>query len=579
MKKVTKETGKRKGISLGKRLLSMSIIPIVVLAVIITIYATISIISGMQQEFLEGLRNTANCMRAAYEGLDPGDYSLNEAGELVKGDLNVSADEELIDSFVEGTDVAVTIFYGDTRMATSLISVKDGKRIVGTQASPEVVEKVIDQGEEYEATDLTINGEAYFAYYIPMKSSSGEVVGMFFAGAPSADINSFIFGKARNILLLCMVITIIAIVVVVWASKRITGAITDTEEILIQVSEGNLAAEVKDASLKRSDEIGVMARALSTTISRLSEVITHISDSSAVLMKEGTQLEEMASQTSHTTDEVSRAVEEISKGAITQAEEVEGATHLVSDMGHQIEQIVDSIGQLYEVSERMQQAGQEAQNNMSQLKESNELTTTAIEKVAENVEKTDKSVAVIAEALGLITDIADETNLLSLNASIEAARAGEAGRGFAVVAAQIQKLAEESNASAAQIAEIISTLSEDSANTLTVMGKLRENVAVQQEKMVDTIEKFNAVSGGIVSSNESTEQIHKQASDCDASRGSVVDIIQNLSALSEENAAATEETTASMEELNATINLLADSAKGLQSLATSLEDDIRFFKL
>lgn len=579
MKKRTKEAEKQKGISLGKRLFSMSIGPTLVLAVIVTLYATVSIVDGMHQEFLEGLRNTANCMQAAYNALDPGDYSLNEAGELVKGDLNVSADEELIDSFVEGTDVAVTIFYGDTRMATSLISAENGKRIVGTQASPEVVEKVINQGEEYEATDLTINGEPYLAYYIPMKSSSGKVIGMFFAGAPSADVNSFILEKARNIVLLCLLITIIVIVIVAWASKRITGAIVDTEEILIQVSEGNLTAEIKPASLKRTDEIGVMARALSTTISELSEVIAHISNSSAVLMKEGTQLEEMASQTSHTTDEVSRAVEEISKGAITQAEEVEGATHLVSDMGQQIEHIAENISELYKVSERMQHAGQDAQNNMSQLKESNELTTTAIEKVAENVEKTDKSVAVISEALGLITDIADETNLLSLNASIEAARAGEAGRGFAVVAAQIQKLAEESNASAAQIAEIISTLSEDSANTLAVMGKLKENVAIQQEKMIDTIEKFNAVSGGIVASNEGTEHIHKQASDCDASRVSVVDIIQNLSALSEENAAATEETTASMEELNATINLLAESAKGLQSLAASLEEDIRFFKI
>lgn len=579
MKKRTKETGKGKGFSLGKRLLAMSIGPILVLAVVIALYATVCIVDGMQQEFLDGLRNTANCMRAAYEGMDSGEYGLNEAGELVKGELNVSGDEELIDSFVEGTDVAVTIFYGDTRMATSLISAEDGKRIVGTQASSEVVEKVISQGGEYEATDLTINGEAYFAYYIPMMSSSGEVVGMFFAGAPSADINRFIFEKVRNITLLCLLITIVVIVIVVWASKRITGAITETEEILIQLSEGNLRAEVKEAFLKRSDEIGVMSRALSTTINELSEVITHISGSAQVLMKEGTQLEEMASQTSHTTDEVSRAVEEISKGAITQAEEVEGATHLVSDMGQQIEQIVGSIGELYKVSEKMQKAGQEAQNNMSQLKESNELTTTAIEKVAENVEKTDKSVAVIAEALGLITDIADETNLLSLNASIEAARAGEAGRGFSVVAAQIQKLAEESNASATQIAEIISTLSEDSANTLAVMDKLKANVAVQQEKMVDTIEMFNAVSQGIVSSNDSTGHIHKQASDCDASRGSVVDIIQNLSALSEENAAATEETTASMEELNATINLLADSAKGLQSLAASLEEDVRFFQM
>lgn len=579
MKKGTKEKKEKRGISLMQRLLGMSIGPTVVLALVVTVYAVMSIIGGMQQEFLEGLRNTANCMQAAYHALDSGDYALNEQGELVKGNLNISADEELIDSFVEGTDVAVTIFYGDTRMATSLISVEDGKRIIGTKASEQVVETVVNQGKEFEATDLTINGEAYYAYYLPARNADGEVVGMFFAGAPSRSINEFIYEKARNILLLCLLIMVVMIVIVVLSSKRITGAITDTEKVLIQLSEGDLTATVNAKALKRSDEIGVMSRALYTTIDELKEIISNISNSAATLMKEGTQLEEMASQTSHTTDEVSRAVEEISKGAITQAEEVENATHHVSDMGQQIEQIVRSINELYKVSEKMQKAGEEAQSNMNLLKDSNEQTNTAIGKVAVNVEQTDKSVAAIAEALGMITDIADETNLLSLNASIEAARAGEAGKGFAVVAAQIQKLAEESSASAAQIAEIIRTLSEDSANTLSVMDELRGNIAVQQEKMVDTIDKFDAVSGGIVSSNEGTEQIHKQASDCDASRVSVVDIIQNLSALSEENAASTEETTASMEELNATINLLADSAKGLQELAESLENDMRFFKL
>lgn len=580
MKKVTEEKkGKGKGFSLMKRLLCMSIIPVVALAAVVTTSAIVSMVDGMQEESLTGLRNVANCMQAAYNALDPGDYALNDQGELVKGELNVSADEELIDSFVEGTEVGVTIFYGDTRMATSLISAEDGKRIVGTKASEQVTDLVVNQGKEYEAVDLVINGENYYAYYLPAKNADGEVVGMFFAGQPSQSINKFIMEKAATILVLCVLITIVVIVIVIVISRRITRSIENTEKILVQVSEGDLTAAVDEKAMKRSDEIGIMSRALNTTLGELRNIITDISASAKTLMEEGTQLEGMANQTSHSTDEVSRAVEEISKGAVTQAEEVEQATHLVSDMGQQIEHIAASINQLYKVSERMQKAGEEAQNNMNLLKDSNEHTTAAIGKVADNVEKTDKSVAAIAEALGMIRDIADETNLLSLNASIEAARAGEAGKGFAVVAAQIQKLAEESSASAAQIAEIISTLSEDSANTLSVMEELRENIAVQQEKMVETIDRFDAVRGGIVSSNEGTAQIHKQASDCDASRVSVVDIIQNLSALSEENAASTEETTASMEELNATINLLAQSAKGLQQLAQSLENDMKFFRL
>ena len=567
---------KKANFTLMKRLLCMSLLPAALMGLVITVYASFSMVEGMQMEFLEALRDTTISVHAAYDALDDGDYYLNDAGQLMKGDLNITENEALLDSFVEGTEVEFTIFYGDTRMATTLLH-KDGTRNIGTQASEAVVETVINQDQEYETTDVVIDDEHYYGFYLPVENDNGEVVAMFFAGEESAAVNEFIFSKLSAIILMAVAVMVLAIVVIVWAAKKMTASIDATKNALVKISEGDLTVQVDQKAMKRGDEIGVMSRALYMTISELQDIISSVMSSAKALETKGVQLGEMSNQTSHTTDEVSRAVEEISKGAVTQAEEVESATHLVSDMGTQIEQIVQSISDLYKVAEKMQKAGNDAQNNMNLLKESNEKTTVAIEKVAENVEKTDKSVAVIAEALSLITDIADETNLLSLNASIEAARAGEAGRGFAVVAAQIQKLAEESNASAAQIAEIITTLSEDSANTLTVMDEVRENVAVQQEKMVETMDKFNAVRQGIVASNESTEQIHKQASDCDTARVAVVDIIQNLSALSEENAASTEETTASMEELNATINVLADEAGQLQELAASLEKDMRFF--
>ena len=567
---------KKANFTLMKRLLCMSLLPAALMGLVITVYASFSMVEGMQMEFLEALRDTTISVHAAYDALDDGDYYLNDAGQLMKGDLNITENEALLDSFVEGTEVELTIFYGDTRMATTLLH-KDGTRNIGTQASEAVVETVINQDQEYETTDVVIDEEHYYGFYLPVENDNGEVVAMFFAGEESAVVNEFIISKLSAIILMAVAVMVLAIVVIVWAAKRMTASIDATKNALVKLSEGDLTVQVDQAAMKRGDEIGVMSRALYMTISELQDIISSVMSSAKALETKGVQLGEMSNQTSHTTDEVSRAVEEISKGAVTQAEEVESATHLVSDMGTQIEQIVQSISDLYKVAEKMQKAGNEAQNNMNLLKESNEKTTVAIEKVAENVEKTDKSVAVIAEALSLITDIADETNLLSLNASIEAARAGEAGRGFAVVAAQIQKLAEESNASAAQIAEIITTLSEDSANTLTVMDEVRENVAVQQEKMVETMDKFNAVRQGIVASNESTEQIHKQASDCDTARVAVVDIIQNLSALSEENAASTQETTASMEELNATINVLADDANSLKEVAASLEKEMRFF--
>ena len=576
---MSKISNKKKGLSLLTQLLLIALIPMLILALTLTIYASSSMIHGMQDEFLEGLRDTAIAVHAGFDSINPGeDYTMSEEGDLMKGDHDLTTDETLLDSYVAGTELELSLFYGDTRVATTLVG-EDGKRILGTKADEHVIDTVLVKGEEYHSTNLEINGVPYYAYYVPAKDHSGKIIGMFFVGERSTAVNQFINKKVAALSGISIALLLITFFLVFSATKKIAAAITDTEKVLIQLSEGDLSATVNPKSLKRTDEIGSMANALERTLSTLRNIITNIQQSASVLMHEGTNLGDMAVQTSHTTDEISLAVEEVSKGAITQAEEVEHATNLVSDMGMKIEQIVHSIDDLYLVAESMQKAGNEAQNNMNLLKVSNEQTNNAIEKVAENVHKTDKSVAVIAEALTLITDIADETNLLSLNASIEAARAGEAGRGFAVVASQIQKLAEESNASATQIAEIISTLSQDSANTLVVMDTLRDNITTQQAKMLDTIEKFASVREGIVSSTDSTSKIHTQASECDTSRVSVVDIIQDLSALSEENAASTEETTASMQELNATINILSNAATKLQDLAVSLENDMKFFKM
>lgn len=576
--KVIGGTKGKKGISLRHQLLIMAIIPAVVMGGALAAYAARSLVGGMQQEFLSGLRNTAISIRSAYDALDEGDYVLNENGELVKGSLNITDEEKLLDSFINDTEMAVTFIYGDTRKATTLIDAESGKRIVGTQVSEQVADAVLKRGEEYTATDIVINGSNHYACYIPLKNGN-EIVGMVFVGEPSQSINTFIMAKVRDISIMCLIILVVIGLVVGYIAKKIANHIVGMEKVVVGISHGDLTISIDPKALKRPDEIGVMARALKDMLDKLNEIVQDIAKSAEVLMKDGHELESMASQTSNTSDEVSRAVEEIAKGAIVQAEEIERATGLVSDMGEQIEQIAGSIQALYHTSGEMQSAGKYAEDNMKQFTVSNEQTNTAISKVAENVRKTDKSVNVIADALSLITDIADETNLLSLNASIEAARAGDAGRGFAVVAAQIQKLAEESNNSASQISQIITNLSEDSANTLAVMDELGKNLEVQQEKLVDTLNRFNDVSGGIISSNESTEQINRQASDCNDSRNSVIDIIQDLSALSQENAASTEQTTASMEELNATINLLAVSAKELQELAIALQNDMKFFKV
>ena len=568
----------KKVLSIRWTLLALTLLPMLVIAIVITLIAKNAVTQGMQEQAIEGLDFTCTASMAGYESLAYGsDWELRD-GKLYKGEVNVTDDEALIDAFTEGVDADITIFYGDTRYASS-IKDASGKRPIGTQASEEVVAQVLKGGKDYSSTSANVNGKPYYAYYEPLKNPDGQIVGMFFAGVPSEEIDSFIAKEVTKIVIIAVIIAVVCAILGVFVASLIVKAISKTKDAIDELSQGNLTYQIDEGVLKRNDELGQMGRAVDHLNSELQSIIGGIQASAKSVLTSGDDLEGLASQTSTTADEISMAVEGISKGAVSQAEDIETATGNVADMGSMIEEIVANIGRLNDTSISMQQAGSDSSKIMEELNESNNLTVEAIQKVAANVESTDESVVRIGAAVDLISNIASQTNLLSLNASIEAARAGEAGRGFAVVASEIQKLADESNASALQISEIIQVLSNDSKNSLKLMDEVKVRLAEQQEKLSESLNKFGNVSDGIVESRKGTDVIHDQAAQCDDARNSVVDIIQNLSAISEENAASTEQTTASMQELNATINLLAQSAKNLKDLAEALQKDTEFFQL
>lgn len=567
----------RKVRSIRWTLLALALAPMIVAIIITLAIVKNAITTGMEEEAIDGLKYTCNAVEAGLEHVAEGDWHL-EGDNLFKGDFNLTENEDILDSFVEGEDVDVTLFYGDVRRATSLKD-KSGNRILGTKASDTVIAEVLKGGKTYSTTDVVINDTDYAAFYKPVKNSDGSIIGMCFAGQPSVEITSFINKEITKIFVIAIIIVIICAVLGAIVSNIIVKAISKTKEAIDELSEGNLKYQIDASALKRNDELGEMAKAVNKLNSELQTIIGGIQSSAKSVLTSGDDLEGLASQTSNTADEISMAVEGISKGAVSQAEDIETATGNVADMGNMIEEIVANIGVLNNTSITMQQAGTDSARIMQELNESNSLTVEAIQKVAANVESTDESVVRIGEAVDLISNIASQTNLLSLNASIEAARAGEAGRGFAVVASEIQKLADESNSSAQKISEIIQVLSADSKNSLKLMDEVRVRLDEQQAKLSESMNMFGNVSNGIVESRKGTDVINGQANQCDEARNNIVDIIQNLSAISEENAASTEQTTASMQELNATINLLAQSAKNLKDLAESLQKDTEFFKL
>ena len=351
----------------------------------------------------------------------------------------------MLDNFVLTSDIELTFFYGDTRYATTL---KDdqGNRIVGTQASAEIADHVLKKGEAYTSTDANVAGQAYFAYYLPVKSGN-QVIGMIFAGKPKADVEAFVTAKVTLIIIPGIIVFLAAAAICVFAGGRIAKGIREAEEVVEIIAGGDLTQKPSDKMLKRKDEVGSIARATERLRTSLANIIKEIMESSEILTQSGKNLDDMASQTESTASEIVSAVEGISRGAVTQAEEIETACGRVSDMGLELDNITA--------------AGDASGKIIDELTVSNDKTIEAVAHIGQQVHATNEAAEKIKIAINAITEIAEQTNLLSLNASIEAARAGEQGKGFAVVASEIQKLATESAESAELISRTVEGLNKE----------------------------------------------------------------------------------------------------------------------
>lgn len=568
----------KKKSGLAARLIGMSVLPVVILGIILTVYGQATLRKNLKNEIHEGLKSAALAVQGAYDAAGNGDFIMLESGTVIKGTFVVSGNYNLVDKLSDESGIDVSVYYGDEIIVTSLKDA-DGNRMAKESQNKEAENAVLSQGKEIFSDDIMFGDEQYYGCYLPIKNEEGKVSGMVFTGKKSANVNAAITSEAVKMSLLSGAVILLALLVTAVAAVSIARALKHMMKLFGKVAEGDLSEYGETKKRTRSDEIGAMLLGIFKLRNALRDMIGGIQHSADVLMQSAEELEQAASLTSNDSDKVDRAISDISNGAVSQAEETEEAMSDIEQMGNIISRLDTDITDMKEITDSIGEAGADVDRILTELSDYTGKTTEAVDVIARQIQTTNASAQQIQKAVEMITSIADETNLLSLNASIEAARAGEQGRGFAIVASQIQKLAEQSNISAQQIEQVIHVLLNDAETTVHTMDYVSEIVGSQQEKLTQTGQCFQTVSQGIQQSLGKMEHIKEQSVALDHARGQMTEMITSLSAISEENAAASGETAESTAKLNERVKQMTNQAAVLKGLAESLEEKIRIFQM
>lgn len=451
---------------------------------------------------------------------------------------------------------------------------------IGQPVENETVKKIIAEVEagktpEPEVVSYMFDGtQKYAACYV---SENGFIFVM------TADDTDLL--KAANKLqargLGTAVVVLIFGVFVAWiCARRMTRPLIRMTSAVDRIAGFDLTEDPELIALdKNKGETGAIAHAVLHMKQALRSMVQQIREQSANIHQASGQLEENATATSGNVDSIETAVNEIATGATNQATETQRATEDVVMMGTMIEDTSTQVENLNSTAVEMSNASASARDALEELNHINEKAIESIEVIYQQTHTTNESALKIKDVTELIASIAEETNLLSLNASIEAARAGDAGKGFAVVASQIQKLAEQSNASTKKIDDIIHTLLTDSENAVHTMEEVREVMQQQSEKVEQTKQVFGSVNQGIDQSISGMETISEHTRQLDQARENIVDTVQNLSAIAQENAASTEETNAVVMEIGGVMQQISGNAQELRRIADILEKNMETFKL
>ena len=552
----------------GKRLDFLRVImligsvPLLSAIIILTICAAMKMENELETSTYARLRACAISVQKYFE------WDIREE-ILEKDDVSY----EFIDS-LQKDEIELTFFEGDTRFITS-IKDKSGNRVEGTKASEEVW-NIVKTGKDYQSDGIDISGVKYYVYYTPVCTDDGKVIGMAFAGEKEAIVND-----ARNNLMIsfvkiALVLTVVYLIILIWLARVIRKPLAKTAADIENIANGNISNEISGSSkIAETDKLITASRILKE---KLNDIVSGVNEHVLNLQQDTASLKERADFCNDGTKQISQAMEELSVTAVTLAENVQDVNAKSLEMGNAITDIDGDVQVLSDNSNHMDKANEDAAKSIETVLDSSNRSSAIVEKITNQIEETNQAISSINEAVDLIMDITGQTILLSLNASIEAARAGQAGRGFAVVADEIKKLSEQSAQGADAIKQVADNIFEKSNESVALVNEVRELIGKEQEDISVTKESFEILSKTINDNLVAVSRISEKTKQLDTIKQAIIGNINDLSAISEENAASNQEVSANITNIAESIDEMNTATGHVRQISGKLAELMEYFK-
>lgn len=461
----------------------------------------------------------------------PGHWRV-EGDKLYKGEVLINGNESIVDAIGKMTGDTCTIFLNDTRVTTNVI--RDGKRAVGTQASAEVIKKVLKNKQSYYG-EADVVGVKYETTYQPIYDQNNNVIGMFYVGVSKQFVDGLVSKALTRIVIAGFIIIALSMGLVMWLANRlIIRPITILQEGSQALAQGDLSRDVK---VSVNNEIGELANSFNAMAVNLRNMVSNLSSQAMSLVGHSQELAAASEEVSATIDSIASnstevaAITEQSAAGSRQVAETMTITNVEAQKGNQL--------------------AQQSVEQMTVLQQS-------VNSAAESVKILHERSQNINQITEVITQIADQTNLLALNAAIEAARAGEQGRGFAVVADEVRKLAEKSASAAKEIQDLIGRVLRRVDGVLMEMENSRSDAAQVTNVILETGNSFNEIYLAVSTITENVNQIATGA---------------------EQISQSTQDLAGSSEQISAVIQQITGSATAMSKMADDVNSLVKNFKV